>query len=173
MVTENKGAEKKSAEVSINSAIKARQVRLIDQNGEQLGVVNTREALYKAEEAGLDLVEVSSNTKPPVCKILDYGKFRYQKTRRQKKQKKQETKEVKFRPAIDENDFNVKLRSIEKFLKKGAKVRCSVQFRGREMSHRSLGEKLLKRIKETLKEKSKIDQDISSAERTMTMTLAP
>ena len=165
-------AEKQS-EANINGANKAREVRLIGNEAEQLGVLSLREALAKAESVGLDLVEVSPHTKPPVCKLMDYGKFRYQKTRKQKKQKKQETKEIKFRPSIDDNDFNVKLRSIEKFILKGSKVRCTVQFKGREMSHRSLGAKILQRVKDVMKGKSKLDQDISSVDRNMSMTLSP
>src|SRR5699024_7243109 len=123
----------------INADIRAPEIRLIDAEGEQVGIVSVPEALRKAEEAGLDLVEISPNAKPPVCRLMDYGKFRYQEQKRQQearaKQKIVQLKEVKFRPATDEGDFQVKLRNVKRFLADGDKVKVSLRFRGREMAH--------------------------------------
>ena len=123
----------------INGAIRAPKVRCIDPDGEQLGVLDTLEAIRKAEDFGLDLVEVQPNADPPVCKILDYGKFKYEAQKRaneaRKKQKISEVKEIKLRPNIDEHDYQVKMRNVQKFLDAGDKVKVTLRFRGREMAH--------------------------------------
>lgn len=154
---------KKSDENRINDQIRVPKVRLIDADGEMLGVVNTREALLKAQDAGLDLVEISPNADPPVCKILDYGKFRYQEQKKKnearKKQKIIEIKELKLRPTIEQHDLDVKLRAAIRFLEEGDKVKFTLRFRGREMAHRELGMKVLDRVKEGLADKIKIDQE--------------
>lgn len=128
-----------------------------------LGVMPTRAALEKAQEQGLDLVEISPNADPPVCKILDYGKFRYQqqkkKSEARKKQKVIEIKELKLRPSIEDHDFEVKMRAAIRFLEEGDKVKFTLRFRGREMAHQHLGMKLLARVKETLADKARVDQE--------------
>ena len=129
----------------MNGAIRAPQVRCIDPDGEQLGILDTRDAINKAEDFGLDLVEVQPNVVPPVCKILDYGKFKYEAQKRaneaRKKQKIIEVKEIKLRPNIDEHDYQVKMRNVYKFLNAGDKVKVTLRFRGREMAHQELGAK--------------------------------
>jgi translation initiation factor IF-3 len=129
-------------------------VRCIDPEGEQLGVIDTFEAIRKAEEFGLDLVEVQPNVDPPVCKILDYGKFKYEAQKRaneaRKKQKIIEVKEIKLRPNIDEHDYQVKMRNVQKFLNAGDKVKVTLRFRGREMAHQDLGANVLTRVREEI-----------------------
>lgn len=138
-------------------------MRLIDDAGEMLGVMTAREALQKAQDAGLDLVEISPNADPPVCKILDYGKFRYQEQKKKaeakKKQKVIEIKELKLRPTIEQHDFDVKMRAAIRFLEEGDKVKFTLRFRGREMAHQALGMKILDKVKETLADKMKIEQE--------------
>ena len=155
--------ERKADENRTNEQIRVPRVRLIDENGEMQGVVQTREALQKAQDAGLDLVEISPNADPPVCKILDYGKFRYQEQKRKnearKKQKVVEIKELKLRPTIEQHDLDVKLKAAFRFLEEGDKVKFTLRFRGREMSHRDLGIKVLDRVKEALGDKVRIDQE--------------
>jgi translation initiation factor IF-3 len=147
----------------INEHIRVPRVRLIDADGEMLGVMTAREALLKAQDAGLDLVEISPNADPPVCKILDYGKFRYQEQKRKnearKKQKVIEIKELKLRPTIEQHDLDVKLKAAMRFLEEGDKVKFTLRFRGREMAHKELGMKILDRVKEALADKIKIDQE--------------
>ena len=130
----------------INNKIDAREVRLIDADGENHGVMPTRQALYMAEEAGLDLVEISPDAKPPVAKILDYGKFKFQEQKKaaeaRKKQKVIEIKEIKMRPMIDDHDYDVKMRAVKRFFEEGDKVKITLRFRGREMAHQELGHKL-------------------------------
>lgn len=142
-----------------------------------IGVVPIRDALLQAEEAGLDLVEVSPNADPPVCKILDYGKFKYEvqkkKTEARKKQKVIEIKEVKLRPNIDENDYNVKMRAMRKFLDEGDKVKITLRFRGREMTHQDLGMKVLDRVRVDLDELCKVEQMPKMEGRQMVMLVAP
>lgn len=136
---------------------------MIDEDGEMLGVMNTRAAIEKAQDAGLDLVEISPNADPPVCKILDYGKFRYQQQKKKaeakKKQKIIEIKELKLRPGIDTHDLEVKMRAAQRFLEDGDKVKFTLRFRGREMAHKELGIKVLERVKEFLEGKIRIDQE--------------
>ena len=141
-----------------------------------VGVVYIREALSMAEEEGLDLVEVSPNAEPPVCKILDYGKFRYQEQKKaaeaRKKQKVIEVKELKLRPMIDEHDYQVKLRAARKFLEEGDKVKFTLRYRGRELSHQELGLKVLQRMRDDLTELSKVDQEPKMEGRQMIMMLS-
>jgi translation initiation factor IF-3 len=153
----------------------ARQVRLVDENGEMKGVVSIKDALDMAEAVGLDLVEVSPNAEPPVCKILDYGKYKYELHKKaaeaRKKQKVIEVKEIKLRPVIDDNDFNVKMRSARSFLEEGDKVKVTLKFRGREMAHQELGMNLLTRVKETLADVCKVEYDARFEGRQIVMIL--
>ncbi|MBR1734259.1 MAG: translation initiation factor IF-3 [Alphaproteobacteria bacterium] len=161
----------------INRAITAQQVRLIDHNGESAGVVGIRTALAKAEEVGLDLVEVSPNAVPPVCKIIDYGKLKYElqkkKAEAKKKQKVIEVKEVKFTPVIGEHDYQVKLNSILKFTKEGNKVKVTLKFRGRELSRQEIGVKLLNRLIDDVKDVAKNESKPQLEGRQMMMILTP
>ena len=151
-------------------------MRLIDELGEMRGVVGIREALQLAEEAGLDLVEISPGAEPPVCKILDYGKYKYEQQKKaneaRKKQKIVETKEIKLRPTIDDNDFNIKLRNAKAFLEDGDKVKFTMRFRGREMAHHELGMEVLMKVKDELEPLSKIEQHPRLEGRQMVMVLA-
>lgn len=161
----------------VNDEIEARSIRLIDEHGTMIGVVPTRDGLVRAEEAGLDLVEVSPGAEPPVCKILDYGKFKYEaqkkKNEARKKQKVIEIKEIKLRPNIDENDYQVKMRSMRKFLDEGDKVKVTLRFRGRELAHLDIGAKVLERVKEELDPVSKVEQFPKMEGRQMVMVIAP
>ena len=152
-------------------------VRCIDPNGEQLGVLDTHEAIRKAEDFGLDLVEVQPNADPPVCKILDYGKFKYEAQKRaneaRKKQKIIEVKEIKLRPNIDEHDYQVKMRNVQKFLTAGDKVKVTLRFRGREMAHQELGANVLTRVREETDEFAKVEAMPKMEGRQMIMVLAP
>jgi translation initiation factor IF-3 len=142
-----------------------------------VGITTTREALRMAEEVGLDLVEVSPNADPPVCKILDFGKYKYEaqkkKTEARKKQKVIEVKEIKLRPGIDNHDFAIKMRSVTRFLEEGDKVKVTLRFRGREMVHQELGAKVLDRVKEAMDERAKVEQFPRLEGRQMVMVLAP
>ncbi len=161
----------------VNGAIRAPQVRCIDPDGEQLGVLDTREAISKAEDFGLDLVEVQPNVDPPVCKILDYGKYKYEAQKRaneaRKKQKIIEVKEIKLRPNIDEHDYQVKMRNVVKFLNGGDKVKVTLRFRGREMAHQEIGANVLTRVREETEEIAKIEAMPKMEGRQMIMVLAP
>ena len=161
----------------MNGSIRAPQVRCIDPNGEQLGVLDTREAISKAEEFGLDLVEVQPNVEPPVCKILDYGKYKYEAQKRaneaRKKQKIIEVKEIKLRPNIDEHDYQVKMRNVVKFLSGGDKVKVTLRFRGREMAHQEIGVNVLTRVREETEDIAKIEAMPKMEGRQMIMVLAP
>jgi translation initiation factor IF-3 len=149
----------------------------VDQNGEMIGVVPTRQALVMAEEAGLDLVEVAAQASPPVCKILDYGKFKYAEQKRRaearKRQKVTEVKEIKMRPNIDKNDYDVKMRSVLRFLDEGDKVKVTMRFRGREMVHQEIGMGVLMRVRKDLEEIAKVEQMPQLEGRQMTMVMAP
>ena len=144
---------------------------------EQLGIVSLREALAKAEEADLDLVEIAPQAQPPVCRIMDYGKFKYQESKKQHeaklKQKQIQVKEVKFRPGTDENDYQVKLRSLVRFLGEGDKAKVTLRFRGREMAHQEFGLELLKRVENDLLEYGVVEQFPKLEGRQMIMVLAP
>ena len=161
----------------INGAILAPKVRCIDPDGEQLGVLDTFDAIRKAEDFGLDLVEVQPNADPPVCKILDYGKFKYEAQKRaneaRKKQKIIEVKEIKLRPNIDEHDYQVKMRNVQKFLNAGDKVKVTLRFRGREMAHQELGANVLTRVREETDEFAKVEAMPKMDGRQMIMVLAP
>jgi translation initiation factor IF-3 len=161
----------------VNTEIDARSIRLIDADGEMVGVVSLREGLDMAAEVGLDLVEVSPNADPPVCKILDFGKFKYEaqkkKNEARKKQKVIEVKEVKLRPNIDDNDYEVKMRAMRKFLTEGDKVKITLRFRGREMAHQHLGMAVLDRVREALDDMAKIESLPRMEGRQMVMIVAP
>ena len=135
----------------MNEEIRVPQVRLIDQDGEMMGVMTARDAMLRAPSVGLDLVEISPNADPPVCKILDYGKFKYEQQKKRneakKKQKVIEIKEIKVRPNIDENDYQVKMRAMKSFIEEGDKVKVTLRFRGREMAHQDIGVRVLERIR--------------------------
>jgi translation initiation factor IF-3 len=161
----------------VNEAIRAREVRLIDENGQNVGVVSRPDALDRAAAAGLDLVEVSPDAEPPVCKILDFGKYKYQEQKKaaeaRKNQKIVEIKEIKMRPTIDDHDYDVKMRSIRRFFEDGDKVKVTLRFRGREMAHQELGYQLLQRVKSELQELSKVEAEPRLEGRQMVMVLAP
>ena len=152
-------------------------MRLVNERGEMLGVVNRNDAIAKAVEAGLDLVEVAANADPPVCKILDYGKFKYEEQKRKnearKKQKIIEVKEIKLRPGIDDHDYDVKMRSMVKFIEEGDKVKVTMRFRGRELAHQDLGMNVLMRVRDDLDKLAKVEQMPRLEGRQMTMVVAP
>ncbi len=161
----------------INDRIRAPEIRLIGAEGENVGVVHPAKAMDMAAEAGLDLVEISPNATPPVCKIMDYGKFKYEQQKREsearKKQKIIEIKEVKFRPGTDVHDYEVKMRNVVKFLENGDKVKVTLRFRGREMAHQDLGRQLLERVAEDTKEIGKIENMPKMEGRQMVMMIGP
>ena len=146
----------------VNTEISSLKVRLVDERGEMIGVVSRNDALARATEAGLDLVEVAANADPPVCKILDFGKFKYEEQKRKnearKKQKIIEVKEIKLRPGIDDHDYEVKMRSMNKFLEEGDKVKVTMRFRGRELAHQEIGMEVLMRVRDELEKLSKVEQ---------------
>lgn len=160
-----------------NEFITVPKVRVIDENGENLGVLYTREAMEQAADVGLDLVEVSPNADPPVCKFLDIGKFKYEAQKKanlaRKTQKTQEIKEIKMRPNIDDHDYDVKMRSINKFIGEGDKVKVTLRFRGRELSHQQLGMQLLQRVAEEIAEVAKVEAYPRMEGRQMLMVVAP
>ncbi len=160
-----------------NEFIQSPKVRVIDENGENLGVMYTREAIEQASEVGLDLVEISPNADPPVAKFLDIGKFKYEAQKKanlaRKNQKTQEIKEIKMRPNIDDHDYDVKMRAIHKFIGEGDKVKVTLRFRGRELAHGQLGMKLLDRVQEDTAEDAKVEQYPRMEGRQMLMVLAP
>ncbi|MDT8405500.1 translation initiation factor IF-3 [Sulfuriflexus sp.] len=161
----------------LNEDITIPEVRLIDEEGEQVGVVKIAEALEKAKEAGLDLVEIVPAAEPPVCRIMDYGKFRFEASKKQqvsrKKQKQSQVKEVKFRPGTEVGDYQVKLRNLKRFLEQGDKTKVTLRFRGREMAHQNLGRDLLKRVEEDLAEYGSVEQFPKMEGRQMVMVIAP
>jgi translation initiation factor IF-3 len=161
----------------VNEEIRIPQVRLIDQDGEMQGVLTVREAMQRAYAVGLDLVEISPNADPPVCKILDFGKFKYEqqnkKNEAKKKQKVIEIKEIKVRPNIDENDYQVKMRAMKSFIEEGDKVKVTLRFRGREMAHQDIGVRVLERIRAEMDTTSKVEQMPRMENRQMVMVLSP
>ena len=161
----------------INEEIRAREVHLIDKDGSNKGNVSVAEALAFAQAAGMDLVEIAPNATPPVVKLLDYGKYKYQEQKKQaearKKQKVVEVKEIKFRPMIDDHDYDVKMRAMQRFFEEGDKVKVTLRFRGREMAHIELGTKLLERVKEDASKIAKVEMDARFEGRQMVMVLAP
>jgi translation initiation factor IF-3 len=161
----------------INEQIHIREVRVTSATGEQLGIMPTREALRLAEEQHLDLVEVAPKAKPPVCRIMDFGKYRYEQQKREKEAKKKQKvitiKEVKLRPHIEQHDFEVKLKNAMRFLSEGNKVKVTIMFRGRELSHPELGKEVLGRVAETLGDGVQIERGAKLEGRNMTMIVAP
>ncbi len=161
----------------VNDRIRAPEIRLIGAEGENVGVVSPDRAMQLAEDAGLDLVEISPNASPPVCKIMDFGKFKYEQQKREsearKKQKTIEVKEVKFRPNTDTHDYDVKMRNVTRFLEAGDKVKVTLRFRGREMAHQNLGRDLLERVAEDIKEIGKVENMPKMEGRQMVMMIGP
>jgi translation initiation factor IF-3 len=161
----------------MNEDIRVREVHLIDKDGTNRGNIPVAEALAIAQEAGLDLVEIAPNADPPVCKLLDYGKFKYQEQKKaaeaRKKQKIVEVKEIKFRPMIDDHDYDVKMRSMKRFFEEGDKVKVTLRFRGREMAHQELGAKLLDRVKSEFATTAKVEMEPRLEGRQMVMVMAP
>ncbi len=153
------------------------KVRVIDQDGENLGVLYTKEAIATAHEAGLNLVEVSPGADPPVCKILDVGKFKYEAQKKaaaaRKNQKTQEIKEIKMRPNIDDHDYQTKMKAVQRFIEEGDKVKLTLRFRGRELSHGELGLRLLERVRDDAAEYAKVEQTPKMEGRQMLMVIAP
>ena len=152
-------------------------MRLISGDGEQLGVVSLKEAMSMAEEQDVDLVEISPTAKPPVCKLMDFGKYKYEQSKKRdeakKKQKQVQIKEIKFRPGTDEGDYNIKMRNVKRFLEDGDKVKITLRFRGREMAHQQIGAQLLERVKTDVAEEAQIESFPKLEGRQMVMMLAP
>ncbi|HEV8661545.1 MAG TPA: translation initiation factor IF-3 [Candidatus Methylomirabilis sp.] len=163
--------------IRINDRIRVKEVRVVGPDGVQLGILPVQEALEKAQALSLDLVEVAPLAKPPVCRIMDYGKYRYEESKKAKEAKKKQViiqlKEIKMRPKTDEHDFNFKARHVDRFLRAGHKAKVTIMFRGREVVHTQLGKRLLDRLAETLKEIALIEQSPRLEGRNMTMILAP
>ncbi len=161
----------------VNSRIRAPEIRLIGPDGQNVGVVKPERALELAEQVGLDLVEISPNATPPVCKIMDFGKYKYETQKREaeakKKQKTIEVKEVKFRPNTDSHDYDVKMRNVTRFLEAGDKVKVTLRFRGREMAHQNLGRELLERVAEDVKDLGKVENMPKMEGRQMVMMIGP
>ena len=164
-------------EARINGEITAKEVRLISGDGEQLGVVSLKEALSLAAEKDVDLVEISPTAKPPVCKLMDFGKYKYEQSKKRdeakKKQKQVQIKEIKFRPGTDEGDYNIKMRNVKRFLEDGDKVKITLRFRGREMAHQEFGAQLLERVKADLEELAAVESFPKMEGRQMVMMVAP
>lgn len=178
IATDNKNAPVRNDDgPRINENIKAKQVRLIDANNENRGVVSIDEALAIAEEEGLDLIEISPQANPPVCKVLDFGKYRYEQQKKKneakKNQKVVEIKEIKLRPMIEAHDYEVKLKQAKKFLEQGNKVKLTMRFKGRELSANDKGKQVLARILEDLDDVCKVDSEIKLEGRQMTAVIAP
>ncbi len=161
----------------VNSAITAREVRLIGDDGEQLGIISIRAALQAAEEAELDLVEIAPQAAPPVCRLMDYGKHKYHEAKKQHeakmRQKQIQVKEIKFRPATDEGDYQIKIRNLKRFLEDGDKAKVTLRFRGREMAHQEFGVRLLERVRIDLEPFAIIEQMPKLEGKQMIMVLAP
>jgi translation initiation factor IF-3 len=161
----------------VNEEITAPEIRLVGENSEQLGVVNVRAAMQMAEEAGVDLVEIAPMAQPPVCRLMDYGKFKYQESKKaheaKLKQKQVQVKEVKLRPGTDENDYQIKLRNMTRFLEEGDKVKVTLRFRGREMAHQEFGMRQLERIKADLEDVGQVEQMPKMEGRQMIMIIGP
>ena len=164
-------------EPRINGEITAREIRLVGEEGEQLGIVSLREALALAEERDVDLVEISPTAQPPVVKLMDYGKYKYEQSKKRheakQKQKQIQIKEIKFRPGTDDGDYNVKLRNLIRFLTEGDKAKITLRFRGREMAHQDIGLALLKRVEADLAEVGTVEQFPKLEGRQMVMMIAP
>lgn len=164
-------------EARINGEITAREIRLVGKEGEQIGIVSLREAMVLAEENDVDLVEISPTAQPPVCKLMDYGKYKYEMSKKRheakQKQKQVQIKEIKFRPGTDDGDYNVKLRNLVRFLTEGDKAKVTLRFRGREMAHQDIGLALLKRVEADLAEVGTVEQFPRLEGRQMVMMIAP
>jgi translation initiation factor IF-3 len=163
--------------LKVNKEIRAPKVRVISQTGEQIGVISLQEALSKAEEAGLDLVEIVPGSNPPVCKIINFGKFRYDQTKREKESKKSQhqvkVKEIKLKPNIDDHDLETKLRHAHEFIAKGNKVKITCVFRGREMAHPEIGERVIRKMCDDLEEIAMLESPPKMFGRALTVVLAP
>jgi translation initiation factor IF-3 len=161
----------------VNDEITATEVRLISAEGGQVGIVNLNEAMHQADDAELDLVEIVPNAEPPVCRIMDFGKFLFEQNKKKhaarKKQKQIQVKEVKFRPGTDDGDYQVKMRNITRFLDNGDKVKVTLRFRGREMAHQELGSKMLDRIETDMQQSAEVETKAKLEGRQMVMILAP
>lgn len=161
----------------VNEGIRAREVRLVGANGDQIGVKSRQEALEMAQNANLDLVLVAPNAKPPVCRIMDYGKFRYEQQKKEKEARKNQKvitlKEVRLSPTIDEHDFNTKLRNARKFLEKGDKVKAAIRFRGRAITHSDIGRTVLERLAKELEDIATVESRAKMEGRSMFLVLAP
>ena len=170
-------AQNTTDEVLINENIKAKQVRLIDADNKNRGIVSIKEALAVAEEAGLDLIEISPQANPPVCKVLDYGKYRYEQQKKKneakKNQKVVEIKELKLRPVIETHDYEVKMKQAKKFLEQGNKVKFTMRFKGRELSANDMGKQIMTQIVEDLENCAKVDSEMKLEGRQMMMILSP
>jgi translation initiation factor IF-3 len=164
-------------EARVNEQITAPEIRLIGEDGEQLGIVSLQQALALAEEKDIDLVEIAPTAKPPVCRLMDYGKYKYRESKKRHeaklKQKQIQVKEVKFRPGTDEGDYQVKLRNLIRFLQDGDKTKITLRFRGRELAHQELGLRLLKRLESDLAEYGQVEQFPKLEGRQMVMVVAP
>jgi translation initiation factor IF-3 len=164
-------------QLRVNEMIRAREVRVVTEAGEQLGVMNPRDALREAQERGLDLVEVAPTARPPVCRIMDFGKYKYEQSKRdreaRKKQKVVTIKEVKMRPNIEDHDFDVRQRQTEQFLKDGDKIKATIMFRGREVVHADLGKQVLDRLLESVKDLCIVERPAKLEGKNMIMILAP
>lgn len=168
---------KKDDGTRINENITALKVRLLDEQGEMLGVYGTKQAIEKAYEAGLDLVEISPNAEPPVCKILDYGKFKYEQQKKLSEAKKKQVtvsvKEIKLRPAIGDHDYQTKLKAARKFIEGGDKLKVTLRFRGREMAHMHLGMEVMQRMKDDMLDIAKVDMEAKTEGRQIMMVMSP
>ncbi|WP_202078220.1 translation initiation factor IF-3 [Caldalkalibacillus salinus] len=166
-----------SKEHLVNEGIRAKEVRVIGVDGEQLGIKPMREALQLAVDANLDLVNVAPNAKPPVCRIMDYGKFKFEQQKKEKEARKKQkvisVKEVRFSPTIEEHDYNTKMRNVVKFLKKGDKVKCSIRFRGRAITHSEIGRQVLDRLVKDIADIGEVESKPKMEGRSMLMILAP
>ena len=164
-------------DLMINEQIRDKEVRLIGSDGEQLGIMSAKEAYFKAKDSGLDLVKISPNANPPVCKIIDYGKYRYEMSRKEKEAKKKqrtvETKEIRLSPNIDVNDLNTKANQARKFLSKGDKIKVSLRFRGREMAHKDVGRQMMDQFIEKLEDICVVDKPAKMEGRSMVMFISP
>ena len=161
----------------VNDDIKVREIRLVGEAGDQLGIMSPREAMQIAMESGLDLVEVAPAAKPPVCKIMDVGRYKYEQSKRERETRKRQhiisMKEVKLRPNIEDNDFQTKVKNAIRFLEEGDKVKVTIMFRGREMSHPELGQELLNRVSEVVKELANVERSAKLEGRNMSMIISP
>ncbi|NDY94709.1 translation initiation factor IF-3 [Wenzhouxiangella limi] len=160
-----------------NEDITSPKVRVVGPEGDQIGVMSSRDALARAEEFGLDLVEIAPQADPPVCRIMDWGKYKFETSKKaqaaRKKQKQIQVKEIKFRPGTDDHDYDVKMRNLKKFIEEGNKVKVTLRFRGREMAHQELGRDLLKRVEHEMSEETTVEQFPRMEGRQMVMMLAP